>query len=117
MGLAALGILLTLLLLARPILVVSGAALAGLTPAMSLPASERTPQIAPARIARVGEKENPAVPTMGPAPAQLRLGAQNRAQQHVIRQDQRDHRATPIPIHAKLKMLPDLDCKNPRLWL
>jgi hypothetical protein len=84
---------------------------------MGFPASERTAQITPAGIARVGKKEDPTVPTASPVPAQLRLGPQNRAQQHVIREDQRDHRAAPIPIRAKLKMLPDLDCKNPRTWL
>jgi hypothetical protein len=102
--------LLALLLLAVLILVVGGAALAGPTLVVSFPASERTPQITPAGIARVGEKENPAVPTAGPAPAQLRLGSQDRAQQHVIRQDQLDHRAVPIPVGRKPKMLPDLDC-------
>jgi hypothetical protein len=84
---------------------------------MRFPASKRTAQIPPARIAWVSEKENPAVPTASSAPAQLRLGPQNRAQQHVIGKDQDHHRATPIPIRAKLKMLPDLDCINPRLWL
>ena len=84
---------------------------------MNFPAAEGTPQIPPAGIAWVGEKKDPAVPTTSPAPAQLRLGPQNRAQQHVIGKDQSHHRAAPIPIRAKLKMLPDLDCKNPRLWL
>jgi len=109
--------LLTSLPLALCILVVSGAAPAGLPPAMGFPASERTAQIAPAGVARVGKKEDPTVPTASPVPAQLRLGPQNRAQQHVIREDQRDHWAAPIPIRPKLKMLPDLDCKNPKTWL
>ena len=107
----------TLLLFARLVLVVSGAATTGLPPAMRFPASERAAQIAPTGIARVSEKEYPAVPTASPASAQLRLGPQNRAQQHIIGKDQGHHRATPIPIRAKLEVLPDLDCKNPRLWL
>jgi integrase/recombinase XerD len=80
-------------------------------------AAERTAQISPARITRVGEKENPTVPTASPAPAQLRVGSPNRAQQHVMGEDQFDHRAASIPAGRKAKMLPDLDCQNPSTWL
>ena len=109
--------MLPLLLLAWLVLVISGAAPTGLPPPMRFPASERAAQILPTGVARMREKENPTVPTASPAPAQLRLGPQNRAQQHVIGKDEGHYRATPLPIRAKLKMLPDLDCKNPRLWL
>ena len=103
----ALGILLALLLLATLILVISRAALAGLTLAMSFPTSERTAQIPAPGIPRVREKEDPTVPATSPAPAQLRLVPNNRSQQHVTREDQSDYRAAPIPIRDKPKMLPD----------
>jgi hypothetical protein len=109
--------LLALLFLARLILVIGGAATVGLTLAVGLRASKRTSQIATTRIVSVGEKENPAVPTARQAPAQLRLGPQNRAQQHVIPEDQFGHDPALIPILGKLKMLPDLDCQNPSTWL
>jgi hypothetical protein len=47
------------------------------------------------------------VPTSLQAPAQLRLGSNNRSQQHVIGEDQSDYRAAPIPIRGEPKMLPD----------
>ena len=111
------GILLPLLLLAILVLVVSGAALAGLTLAMSLPTSKRTAQVPTPDIPWVGEKKDPTVPTSSPTPAQLRLCSNNRSQQHVVDEDQSDYRATPIPSRRELKMLPDRDCKKPRTWL
>ena len=49
--------------------------------------------------------------------AQVRFGPQNRSQNHIIFQHQGGHRALPIPLGPKLKMLRDLDCKKPKLWL
>jgi hypothetical protein len=115
--LPAFGILLALLLLARFILVVSCAAPTGLALAVGFPTSEGTAQVPTLGIPWVGEKENPAVPTTSQAPAQIRLGTANRSQQRVIRKNQADHRAGPIPIHGKSKILPDLDCINPSTWL
>ena len=111
------GILLPLLLPASLVLVVSRAALAGLTLAMSLPTSERTAQVPTPDIPWVGKKKDPAVPTPPQAPAQLRLVSNNRSQQHVVGEDQSDYRATPIPSRREPKMLPDRDCKKPRTWL
>ncbi|MHC1763379.1 MAG: hypothetical protein AB9869_03590 [Verrucomicrobiia bacterium] len=105
--LSALGILLALLFLAILILVVSRAAPAGLTLAVGFPTSEWTAQILTPGIPWVREKEDPAVPTPCPALAQLRLGSDNRSQQHVIGEDQSDYRTAPIPILDEPKMLPD----------
>jgi len=107
---AALGVEFALLVLTLFVLVVGRAAAIGLTFATGFPASEGTTQIAAPRIARMREKENPAVPTARPAPAQLRPGSKNRPEQHVIREDQSDDRTAPIPIRGEPKMLPDLDC-------
>lgn len=84
---------------------------------MSLPATERTAQIPTPRVAGVSEKKYPAMPTSGSAPAQLRLGKENRSQQHVIPQNQGRDRAAAIPVRGKPEILRDLDCKKPRLWL
>lgn len=97
--------------------VVGAAALVGFTPAVGLATTERTTQIASTGIARIGEKEDPAVPTSSQAPAQPGVNTQDRSQQHAIREHQGGHRATPIPLRGELKMLPDLDGKKPRLWL
>jgi hypothetical protein len=116
-GFAALGVERPLLLLARLIPVVGRTALAGLMPAMRLPTAEGTAQIATPRVARVREKEDPAVPTAGQAPAQPRLGAEHRSQQRVIREHQGDHRTASIPIGDEPKLRRDLDCQKPRFWL
>ncbi len=102
---------------ARFVAVVGRTASVGLSFAVRLAAAERTPQIVPARIARVGEKENAAVPTASQALAQPGQKAQDRSQQHAIREDQAGHGAAPIPIRRETKMLPDLAGKKPRLWL
>jgi len=115
--LAPLGVLRPLLLLAVLVTVILGAAPVGLLLAVGLPTPEGTPQIPPPRVARVGEKKNPAVPTAGQAPAQLSLGPKHRSQHRVIRQDQGPHRTGPIPISDEPKMRRDLDCQKPRFWL
>ena len=99
------------------VLVISRAAQVRLALAMGFPTSKRTTQIPALRIAGVGEKKDPTVSTTSSAPAQLRLGSENRSQQHVIRVNQSHHRLTPIPIRVEPKMLPDQDCKKPNTWL
>ena len=47
----------------------------------------------------------------------MRLGAQDRSQQHIILQHQGGDRAPAIPIRPELKMLRDPDCKKPKLSL
>jgi hypothetical protein len=89
----------------------------GLAPTMGLTTAEGTAQILTPRIARVREKENPAVPTAGQAPAQRRLGPQNRSQQRVIREHQSDDSIASIPIFDEPKMRRDLSCQKPRFWL
>ena len=116
-GFAALGVERPLLLLARLIPVVGRTASVGLTPAMGLATAKGAAQIVTPRVAWVGEKENPAVPTAGQAPAQRRLGAQHRSQHRVIREHQGDHRPAVIPIGDEPKMRRDLDCQKPRFWL
>lgn len=105
-----LGVLLALLLLANLVLVVRGAAAVRLRFAMGLLASEGATQITPPRIAGLREKKDPAVPTARQAPAQLRLGPQDRPEHHVIREDQSGNQTDPIPVRRESKMLLDLDC-------
>ena len=86
-------------------------------PAVSFPAAEWTPQILAPRVARVGDKINPAMPTSGQARSQVRPGLQNRSQEQVILQHQPRHRSFPIPAGAKLELRCDLYCKKPKLSL
>ncbi len=106
-----------LLALSLGLAVESGTTLPRSLLAVSLPATEGTAQVVPTDIARVGQEENPAVPAPGQAGTQLRLGVQNRPQQHIIFLHQRGHRARAIPIRPKLKMLRDPNCKKPKLSL
>jgi len=64
-----------LLFLAPGLPVISGSALCGGLLAVSLPATEGTPQIAPSGITGVSKKENATVPAPGQAGAQVRLGS------------------------------------------
>jgi hypothetical protein len=54
--------------------VVSGTALRRSPLAVGRTAAERTAQVAPMGIARVGQEENAALPAPGQAGAQMRLG-------------------------------------------
>ena len=85
--------------------------------AVSLPAAEGATQVMATGIARVGQKENAAVPAPGQAGSQVRLGPQHRSQQHIILQHQGGYRASAIPVRPELKMLRDPDCKKPKLSL
>lgn len=79
--------------------------------------AEGTAQIPSPRVARVRQKENPAVPTADLAPAQLRLGPKHRSQHRVVREHQAGDRTGSIPIFGEPKMDRDLDCQKPRFWL
>jgi hypothetical protein len=106
-----------LLALSFGLAVESGTALPRSLLAVGLPATEGTAQVVPTGIARVGQEENAAVPAPGQAGAQVRLGVQDRSQQHIIFLHQHGHRAGAIPIRPKLKMLRDPNCKKPKLSL
>lgn len=99
----------------RLLAVIGRRPLVALLPVMGLPTSKRTTQIVPPRVARVGQKENPAVPTACPAPAQLRLGPQHRSQHRVVSEHQADQRSGSVPIFGEPKKCRDLDCQKPRL--
>jgi len=116
-GLAALGVLRPLLLPPRFVAVVRDTTLGGRSLALGLPAPEGAAQVPAPRVARVREKENPAVPTAGQAPAQPRPDADNRSQQRVIREHQGDDRIAAIPIFDEPKIRRNLDCQKPRFWL
>ncbi len=61
--------------------VMSDTASDGLSPTMRLLTAKGTAQrVAAVRIAWMGQKENPAMPTPGKESAQIRLGSQNRSQ-------------------------------------
>ena len=84
---------------------------------MSFLAAERTPQIIPPGVARITEKEDPAMPASSQALSQVRAGFKNGSQQPVILKHQTRHRVIPIPTAGKVKMLCDLYCKKPKLSL
>ena len=85
--------------------------------AVSHPAAEGTPQVAPPGIARMSKKENAAMPAPGQAGTQERLDSQHRSQQPVILQDQGGYRALTIPVGLEVEMFCDLDCKKAKLAL
>ena len=106
-----------LLLLALGISVIGDTTPGGLPFAVGFPAPEGATQVMPPGIARVGEKENAAMPAPGQAGSQERLGSQNRSQKLVILQDQGDYLAPAIPVRRELKMLLNPGCKKPKLSL
>jgi len=63
-------------------------------------------------VARIGEKENPAMPASGQASSQVGLGFQDRSQKQIILQHQRTDPFPTVPVLAKLKMLLDPACKK-----
>jgi len=103
--------------LAPPFLgpVVGSAACAGLTPGVGFTATEGTAQILAfaARpvlatgIARIREKEDPAVPTADQAPTPLRLPSQYRSQDLIVLQDQMPDFRAAVPVPSKPKMRRD----------
>ena len=119
--------LVEVLLLLAPLraLVVGEAAGAGLLLAVGFPAAKGTAQVlaraagqilAPG-IARIGEKEDAAVPTASQAPSPVRLLAQERSQDLVVLQDARPDCRPAIPIPGKLKLRRDRYCKKAKLSL
>lgn len=74
-------------------------------------------QILAPRIARIGEKEDAAVPTAGQAPSPVRLLAQERSQNLVVLQDSRPDLRPAIPVPGKLKLRRDRYCKKAKLSL
>ena len=69
------------------------------------------------RIARIGEKEDAAVPTAGQAPSPVRLLAQERSQNLVVLQDARPDCRPAIPVPGKRKLRRDRYCKKAKLSL
>ena len=106
-------------------LVVGEAAGARLLLAVGFPATKGTAQVlarAPGQIlapgiARIREKEDPAVPTAGQAPSPVRLLAQERSQNLVVLQDSLPDLRPTIPVPGKLKLRRDRYCKKPKLSL
>jgi hypothetical protein len=68
-------------------------------------------------IARVGEKEDAAVPTTNQAPSTVRLLSQQRSQDLVVFQDPRPNFGAAIPVPGKLKIGRDRYCKKAKLSL
>jgi hypothetical protein len=80
-------------------------------------ATESTAQVVAPGIAGIGEEKNPAMPATAQAFAQVRLGAQDRSQEHVILQNQRSDVLLPVPSRPELEELRDRYCKKPKLSL
>jgi hypothetical protein len=68
-------------------------------------------------IARVGEKEDAAVPTTDQAPSTVRLPSQQRSQDLVVLQDPLPNLGAAIPAPGKLKIGRDRYCKKAKLSL
>jgi len=81
------------------------------------PASKGTAQVIALGVAGMGQKENPAMLTLGPASPQLRLGPEHGAKDEVVRQDQSSHFALAVPIWGKFEVFLDFYCKKPRFSL
>jgi hypothetical protein len=107
-GFAPLGVLITLLALVLPVILRT--APRRLLPPVGMATAKRATQVPPPRIARVCEKENPAVPAPAQALPQRRAASQNRPEQHVVRQNQRHHRPRAVPTFGKAKVLRNLGC-------
>ena len=98
--------------------VIGGAAPKGSAPARFGPATKRAPDLPQlVQVARVRQKENPAMPAPGQAGTQTRLGPQYRSQNKIVFPRQGSHMALAIPLRPILKMLCDPDCKSAKLWL
>lgn len=78
---------------------------------------KRATEIATIGIAGMGEQEYPAMPAASQALAQVRLGSQDRSQEHIKLQDRRGNFSFSIPARLKLEKLRDRYCKKPKLSL
>ena len=81
--------------------VVRGAPLAGMLPAMMLPAAERTAQVPPACVAGMREEANPAVRAGSRTITKPGMGLQDRVQRGLILPDKRAGAVVLMPIRAK----------------
>ncbi|PYS55328.1 MAG: hypothetical protein DMF76_26100 [Acidobacteria bacterium] len=98
--------------------VVRHAAASGILPAVGLPASEGTGQIASMGIPRVCQKENPAMPATAHIPPQAGFLSQQGAQDNVVLPHQFPNgRTATIPVRTELEMLLDFNYQKPRDWL
>ena len=96
-------------------LAVGTAALVGGGLPVGFAAAEGTSRVRTPGVARMGENENAAMPAPGEASSQRRVGFENRSQEPVVLPNQpTEGRTGPIPLLRPLKMLLDLDCKNPK---
>jgi hypothetical protein len=84
---------------------------------MFMLAAEQTAQVMAPGVAGVSEEKDPAMPATTQAFAQVRLGPQDRSQEHVILQNQRPDVLLPVPSRPELKELRDRYCKKPKLSL
>jgi hypothetical protein len=85
--------------------------------AMGLPAPEGATEVLAPGVAGIGEKANPAMSALAPQTAQVGPGLQVRFQQPKILFHQTRDRLPAVPIRTELKILRDLYCKKPKLWL
>ncbi len=106
---AALAVLQFLLLFAFCGAVVGHAALGGISPAVRLAASKRTPQIPAPRIPEMGQEENPTLPATAQTGPQMSVGAEDRTQLDVVRPHQSADATAAVPVRDALKLLLDFD--------
>ena len=97
--------------------VVIEATLIGLLLAVGFATAEWTPQVQTSGIARIGNEEDAAMATVRLAAAQLCPFFDYRTQQPYVLTHQIGDRLLAMPVWAKFKVLLDLYCIKPRLWL
>jgi len=83
-------------------------------PTMRHPTAEGTPQIGTPAVARVGEKEDPALKAPGQARPKPGFGMQDGTQDEVVLLDQLAHALLMVPIRAEIEMPLDRYGKKPR---
>ena len=84
---------------------------------MGLPAAKRTAEIRTPAVARVGEKEDPAVRAPAEASPEVGLGLQQGAQHEVVLKDEAASLALAVPGQAELKAALDFYDKKARVSL
>jgi hypothetical protein len=108
----AFAVLMTLLL---RVFAVEGRGAPGAAPApMRLPAPELAAQIVATGVTRIGEEENPAMPTALQVGPQIGPLAQQRPNLGIVRPNQIARLAPAMPIRLELEMLLDFACYKPR---
>ena len=103
-----------LFILSRFGVVVCDAPLRGTSFTVRLSAAKGAAQVFTARVTRMSEEEDPAMPAALQASPQVGMGSQNRPQHDIILKDESADLALAVPVRPRLILPPDLYSKKPR---